>query len=79
MPLLSDPKDSLELQNAMYRQRLRQALGIAEPQESMDFDPQTVEMMLKRKRLSSILKNQMQEAGLGELAAATRFRGGSGQ
>lgn len=68
--------DNLELQNAMYRQRLRQALGLEETEE---FDPQAIEMMLKKKRLSSMLKNQMRESGLGELAAVTRFRGGSGQ
>lgn len=63
----------LELQDAEYRARLRQAMGIEDPEQ---IDPKIIELYLKKRRMSSILKEQMREAGLGELASHTRFRRG---
>jgi len=63
--------DNLAIQDAMFRQKLKQALGLEPEQE---IDPESYKLILKRRRISSILKEQMQNAGFEDLAKLTRIR-----
>lgn len=64
--------DNLKLRDALLRQRLRQALGL--PEEKGTMDPATYALILKKKRLSSILRQQMKEAGMGDLSKMVKFK-----
>jgi len=71
---LSDETNNLQMQDAVFRKRLRQALGLESSQQDQEIDPQTYALILKKKRIASILKEQMRAAGMDELADMTRIR-----
>ena len=71
---LSDETNNLQMQDAVFRMRLRQALGLGGTETADEVDPEQYGLMLKKKRIASILKEQMRAAGMDELADMTRIR-----
>ena len=68
-----DSYDTLKLQDALFRAKLREALGLSSPEGA---DLNTYKLMLKKKRISSLLKEQLKAAGFEDLARQTRIRRG---
>lgn len=70
---MSNSFDNLQVRDAEFRQRLRQALGLSTGGDQMGQDD-LYKLILKKRRISSILKEQMRNAGFEDLAKQTRIR-----
>ena len=66
--------ENLQLQDAIFRQKLRNALGISSGES--EIDPEIYKLIYKKRKISSILRQQMKEAGYEDLAKQTRLRRG---
>ena len=71
---MQDSSYKMALENAIFRMKLRQALGLGGTETADEVDPEQYGLMLKKKRIASILKEQMRAAGMDELADMTRVR-----